>query len=97
MTTKREIGEWFDRGKKAGANYMIVVCDTFSYEDYPAFVSSGENVVERINYFRRSPMQRIMEVYDLNMDRSKQLREPRAFHYPKEIHDSGSVGHSTGD
>lgn len=83
MTSKMTIGEWFDRGKKEGARYMIVVCDTFSYEDYPAYVKPTEDINERINYFRRSPMQRIMEVYDLEMSRGDQLTAPRVFNFPR--------------
>lgn len=83
MTSKKTIGEWFDRGKQEGARYMIVVCDTFSYEDYPSYVKPTEDINERINYFRRSPMQRIMEVYDLEMSRGDQLKTPRVFNFPK--------------
>ena len=42
--TRDEILAWFDRGAALGATHMIVVCDTFSYEDYPVFVMPGEDV-----------------------------------------------------
>jgi hypothetical protein len=74
---------WFNRGKKKGARYMIVVCDMFDHEDYPVFVRETDSIHERIGYYRRSPMQRVMAVYDLTMDREKQLVEGRVFNYPK--------------
>lgn len=81
-TTRMDLKVWFDRGVKEKATYMIVVCDTFDYGDYPAYVSKDENVHDRITYYKMSPMQRIMEVYDLGMDRDEQLTEGRAYNYP---------------
>jgi len=83
MVTKKEIGKWFDAGKKANARYMLIVCDSFSYEDYPVLVEEGDDVNERIKQVRRSPMQRIMEVYDLSMSKTEQLKMPRVFNFPK--------------
>ncbi len=80
--TRMDLKVWFDRGVKSGATHMIVVCDTFDYGDYPAYVGKGENVHDRITYYKLSPMQRIMEVYDLSMDRDTQLSESRAYNYP---------------
>jgi hypothetical protein len=74
---------WFDQGKKDGATHMLVVCDTFDYGDYPAYVGKDENVHDRITYYKLSPMQMIMEVYDLSMDRDEQLSTPRVYNYPQ--------------
>ena len=81
-TTQMDIKIWFDEGVKSGDTYMIIVCDTFDHSDYPAYVSSDENIHDRLTYFRLSPMQKIMEVYDLSMDRDKQLSTPRVYNYP---------------
>jgi len=43
-TTQAMIREWFQDGKSQNYTHMIVVCDTFSYEDYPDYVSHGEDV-----------------------------------------------------
>ena len=61
---------------------MIVVCDQYDWEDYPAFIASDENIHDRISYFRHSPMQMVMEVYDLRQDRDEQLNEERSFRHP---------------
>ena len=82
MTTRMDLKVWFDQGKKEGATHMIVVCDTFDYGDYPAYVTPPETIHDRITYYKLSPMQRIMEVYDLSMDRDTQLNESRAYNYP---------------
>ena len=83
MTTKKQISDWFENGKKEGASYMIVVCDTYDYDEYPFYVYPSESVNECISYCNRSPMQQIMEVYDLNMEKNKQLSEYRSFNSPK--------------
>jgi len=61
--------------------HMIVVCDTFSWEDYPVFVTRDQDVREVEAEYDDVNMQRIMEVYSLSMDIEKQLAEKRAFHY----------------
>ena len=99
MVTKKEIAEWFDASKKSGSRYLIIVCDSFSYEDYPVAVAPEDDVNERIKQIRRSPMQRIMEVYDLEMDRTEQLRAARVFNFPKPQppKDETSDPHPAGD
>lgn len=76
-TTREEISTWFDAGVEEGATHMIVVCDTFDFEDYPVYVTAEQNVQEMIE--KRGEMQSIMEVYNLKMDKEKQLAEHRAF------------------
>lgn len=80
MTTKNEIWEWLKRGQEAGATHMLVVCDTYDYEDYPVYVNPKENVKDKYKEFQGVNMQRVMEVYDLSKDINLQLTEHRAFH-----------------
>jgi hypothetical protein len=80
-TSKAELREWFNEGVKMGATHMIVVCDTFDYEDYPVFVPPDLSVRDEVNNSDGNNMQRVMEVYDLSMDREAQIAEVRAFHY----------------
>ena len=81
MTTREEIGEWFDRGVADGATHMIVVCDTFSYEDYPVYVSATENVIEVRDKYNGPNMQRVMEVYSLKKNKEEQLSRNRCFEF----------------
>lgn len=80
-TTQSDIRGWFVRGKKMCATHLIVVCDTFDYEDYPVFVKKGENAREVYEKHNGPNMQRVMEVYNLSMDMEEQLAERRAFHF----------------
>jgi len=81
MTTKQELVAWFNRGVEQGATHMIVVVDTFDHEDYPVYVSPDQDARTVAAKYNGANMQRIMEVYDLRLDRDQQMAEHRAFHY----------------
>jgi hypothetical protein len=51
---------------------MIVVCDTFDHEDYPVYAFGPEDCWGKYRSHDGVNMQRIMEVYDLNLAWSKQ-------------------------
>ena len=79
--TRNRIKEWFLEGKSQNARYMLVLCDTFDYGDYPSFFHTAHTCLERKN--NPGEMQRVMECYDLNMDMETQLKEYRALKWPK--------------
>lgn len=82
IPTLRELSKWFDDGIEQEAKYMLVIYDSVTYTDYPIYVSAEEDVRDIVNKFRLSPMQRIMEVYNLEIDKSTQLKEERTFNLP---------------
>ena len=61
----KDISEWFERGKQDGATHLIVVCDTFDYEDYPVYTNGGPEFWIKHDAIKGQEMTRIMEVYDL--------------------------------
>lgn len=71
-TTVRELNEWFDEGVKKGATHLIVVCDTFDWEDYPVYVEKGQDPQTVLDKYRGN-MQKVMEVYNLSQPKDKQL------------------------
>jgi hypothetical protein len=79
MTTKQELVTWFNRGVENGATHMIVVVD--DHEDYPVYVPADRNARTVAAGYDGRNMQRVMEVYDLRLDRDQQMAETRAFHY----------------
>ncbi len=80
-TSKQEIKEWFKRGVEEEATHMLVVCDTYDWEDYPVYVKKGQDPHKVFEAHSGKNMQSVMEVYNLSMDMEKQLREHRAFNY----------------
>ena len=79
MLTRNEIRSWLDRGLRTGATHMLVVCDTFSYEDFPVFVKVGENSRDVVVKYDGVNMQTVQEVYDLSMDIDEQLEAHRVW------------------
>lgn len=81
MTTKATLQEWFERGQATDASvtHMIVVCDTFDYEDYPVYVKAGEDASEAVEKHSGN-MQKVMEVYSYGLPLEGQLAEFRAYH-----------------
>jgi hypothetical protein len=80
-TTKEDIARWFKAGLEGDYDYMIVVCDTFDWEDYPKYCYF-DNFTKVYDGTNGRNMQKIMEVYDLSMDMDKQLSEHRANNGP---------------
>ena len=79
--TREDIREWFLQGREQKATHMIVVCDTYDWEDYPVYVSKNENVREKFEEYNGKNMQKVMEVYSLQRGLESQLNEHRAFHF----------------
>lgn len=81
-TTVQDISEWFDRGVKQKAEYMIIMCDTFSHEDFPVYCNEDDVMAVYKSGINGVNMTRVMEVYDMSMDKQAQLNETRAHHMP---------------
>lgn len=58
---------------------MLVVVDTFDYDDYPVSVLPSEDVNQKISDFDGRPMQKVIEVYSLSLDIEEQLSEGRSW------------------
>ena len=59
---------------------MLVICDTYDYDDYPVYANTAADCM--IKYNNPGQMQRVMEVYDLAADKEAQLNEARAMRLP---------------
>jgi hypothetical protein len=79
--TKEEIKEWFEQGVKQGASHMIVMCDTFDWDDYPVYVTPPVDARKTVEAKNGNNMQKVMEVYNLALPMEAQLDERRAFNY----------------
>lgn len=79
--SKSWIGECFDTGKSMAKTHLIIVCDTFNHDDYQVYVGPDQDVHKVVRECLEAEMQRVMEVYNLNMDKESQLQQARAFNY----------------
>lgn len=66
-TSVQELKMWHQRGIDNFHNYMIIVCDTFSHDDYPVYVNGDADAAraKKTEYDGKN-MQRVIEVYDLD-------------------------------
>ena len=77
-TTKKEIEGWLESAVHSGATHVIVVCDTYEYEDYSVLVMPNDDLFHKINLYDMKDMQKVMEVYDLRQPLEPQLNMVRA-------------------
>lgn len=68
--TREDVDRWIQIAKKNGARYIISVCDTWDYDDYPVFVMPDDNLEEMKARYNGKNMQRINEVITINPDGS---------------------------
>jgi len=78
-TTKEDLSRWFDNGLLVQATHMIIVCDTYDYEDFPVYVYATQDVKAEQAHQANKPMQKIMEIYNLSLNKEVQLNEPRSY------------------
>jgi len=66
--TFEDVERWKETAKKQKAKYIISVCDTFDYDDYPVYVSAMENLEEVKKEYNGVNMQRINEVIEIKYE-----------------------------
>jgi len=76
-----ELKSWLEAGIAKKATHVIIVCDTFDYDDYPVYVSADEDVRKVYNSFNGPNMQKVMEVYNLSKPIDEQMSRHRCFEF----------------
>jgi hypothetical protein len=74
--SRADISRWFDEGVANKATHLLVVCDTFDWDDYPVYVKGGAEEARKLaDEYRqgRKSMQKLMEIYHLASDKEAQL------------------------
>ncbi len=79
--TKQDISKWFADGKLHKASHLVVVCDEFDYSDYPVYVYPPEDARSIVKTYSGKEMQRVMEVYRLDLPLKEQLEVERNFQF----------------
>lgn len=67
--TAQEFEGWIKRGIENDHKYMISVCDTFDYEDYPVYCDDEKGLEEMKAKYDGKEMQRINEIVNLDEHR----------------------------
>jgi len=61
-----DIKRWIKTAKENGDKYIISVCDTFDYDDYPVYCKDAKILAEERPKYNNVNMQRINEIIDVN-------------------------------
>ena len=85
-TSVLQLERWFKEGlddvrHPTPNTHMVIVCDTFDWEDYPIYVKENEDVREIAAQYDNKGFSKLMEVYDLRLDMAMQMAEHRAWHW----------------
>ena len=67
-TTMNDIKKWIKRVDATQVSHVLVVNDGYDNEAYPVEVLVVEDVTKRINDYNEKTMQRVLEVYNMQMD-----------------------------
>ena len=80
--SKSLLTSWFAYGVEHNYDYMIIVCDTYDYEDYPVYTTKEDFHLKYPEY-NYTNMQKVMEVYDLKLNKDLQINSAsRVFNIP---------------
>ena len=60
--TQEDINRWMQKAIIKGVPYIVSVCDTFDYEDYPVYCKDEEELEEAKAKYDGINMQRINEI-----------------------------------
>lgn len=68
--TREDVDRWIETAKEKGYKYIISVCDSWDYEDYPVYCKDKKELKEETPKYSGVNMQRINEVITINSDGS---------------------------
>ena len=68
--TRKDVNHWIDTAKKSGYKYIISVCDTFDYDDYPVYCDDDTKLISTHHRYDGVNMQKVNEIIRINDDGS---------------------------
>lgn len=70
VASRTDVDRWIATAKEEGNKFIISVCDTFDYDDYPMYAKDEKELEKKKEEVRNASMQRINEVITINEDGS---------------------------
>ena len=68
----QDVEFWIKRAKKDKMRFIVSVCDTFDWDDYPVFCKDEKEMEEKKKEYNGKNMQRVNEV--INVDEFKVVK-----------------------
>ncbi len=66
--TRQDVDRWIATAKRNGDKYIVSVCDTWDYDDYPVHCRNEQELSEAITKYNGQNMQRINEIIKIEGD-----------------------------
>lgn len=66
--TREDVDRWIELAKEEKYGYIISVCDTFDWDDYPVLCKTKEEVLDQYPKYHGTNMQRVNEIIRINPD-----------------------------
>ena len=60
--TRQDVDRWIETAKQNDDEYVISVCDTWDYDDYPVYCKNLEELKQKHQKYNGENMQRINEI-----------------------------------
>lgn len=76
--SRLDVNRWIQTAKEDGAKYIISVCDTFDYDDYPVYCNNLKELQQALPYYSTN-MQRINEIIEIKGDKAIENLTPSNF------------------
>lgn len=72
---KTQVADWFDRGRRDGFAYMLVVLDPLESDHYPFYAKDSAAAIQLKNDCKGPDKPRLRALYDLRQDKATQIAE----------------------
>jgi hypothetical protein len=60
--TRADVDRWIKTAHETDCDYIISVCDTFDYDDYPVYCKTFDELHEKYHEYSGKSMQKINEI-----------------------------------
>lgn len=87
LLTKQRIVDTFNKGIEVGATHMLIIWDTWDFEDsynFSQYYYPGESVTDLIKHYDAPGFYRVSAVFAMHLDINEQLNNKRWYpEYPE--------------
>jgi hypothetical protein len=66
--TRDDVNRWIDTAKSKGCKFIISVCDTFDWDDFPVYIKDLNELILKVDNYNGTNMQTINEIIRINDD-----------------------------
>jgi len=66
--TRDDVNRWIDTAKTKGCKFIISVCDTFDWDDFPVYIKDLNELILRVDNYDGVDMKKINEIIRINDD-----------------------------